>query len=133
MSTHDIQIGHRRSYGAGGVPLALSERERKQHLFVVGGSGTGKSTLLLNQIIQDIYNGAGLTLVDPHGDLALDVLRLIPGERTSDVLYFSPEDREHPVGLNPLAGVSVEEHPATASAVTESLRQIWADSWGATP
>lgn len=130
MSTHDIQIGNRRSYGGGGVPLALSERERKQHLFVVGGSGTGKSTLLQNALIQDIYNGAGVTLIDPHGDLALDLLRLIPSERVSDVLYFDPADREHPIGFNPLAGVAAEEHPATASAVAESLRQIWADSWG---
>jgi len=126
----NIAIGHRETYGGSRAPFDIPCCDRLRHLLVLGQSGTGKSTFLANSVIQDIYGGAGITLIDPHGDLSEEVLAAVPPERVSDVLYFNPADREHPIGFNPLAGVPEERHPQVASDVVEALHSIWADSWG---
>src|SRR5450432_2627025 len=73
---------------------------RRRHLYVVGQTGTGKSTLLLNLIRQDLLAGEGLALLDPHGDLAESVLEYIPRARTNDLVYINPADTERPIGFN---------------------------------
>ncbi len=83
-----------------GEPVTLDGEPRTQGLYVVGLQGTGKSTLLLNLIHQDMEAGHGLCLLDPHGDLVRDVLARVPPERQQDVLYLNPLDYEHPFGLN---------------------------------
>ena len=80
--------------------IGLSEEERQRHLYIVGGTGTGKTTLLKYMIVQDIKAGRGVAVVDPHGDLAADLLNYIPKRRAKDLIYFNPADYRRPVGIN---------------------------------
>src|SRR3984885_12412968 len=84
----------------------LDAEERRRHLYIVGQTGTGKSTLLLNLIAQDLTAGEGLALLDPHGDLAEAALMHVPRERTNDLVYINPADAERPIGFNPLSAVT---------------------------
>lgn len=81
-------------------PIRLSVGDRQRHMYVVGQTGTGKSTFLENLALQDMLNGNGFAFVDPHGDVAEKLLAMVPKERTEDVIYFSPADMEYPMGLN---------------------------------
>ena len=80
--------------------IGLSEEERKRHVYIVGGTGTGKTTLLKYMIVQDIKAGRGVAVIDPHGDLATDLLNYIPKRRVKDLIYFNPADYKHPIGIN---------------------------------
>ena len=108
----------------------LAPEDRAQHLYIVGKTGLGKSTLLRNLILQDLYAGRGVGLLDPHGDLARDVLDAIPRGRTNDVLYFNPGDLSRPVGLNLLPKVPRDEEHLVVSGVLSAFRGIWGSSWG---
>jgi hypothetical protein len=81
-------------------------------------------------IVQDIEAGEGVGLIDPHGDLALDVLDAIPPHRTRDVVYFNPADREFPIGLNLLRAVPRERRDLVASGLVSAFKNVWSDSWG---
>jgi len=81
-------------------PIRLSPHDRQRHMYVVGQTGTGKSTFLENLALQDMLSGNGFAFVDPHGDTAERLLSMVPKERTEDVLYFSPADMDNPMGLN---------------------------------
>lgn len=81
-------------------PIRLSLNDRQRHMYVVGQTGTGKSTFLENLALQDMLNGEGFAFVDPHGDTAEKLLAMVPRERTEDVIYFSPADMDYPMGLN---------------------------------
>ncbi len=81
-------------------PIRLSLGDRQRHMYVVGQTGTGKSTFLENLALQDMLSGNGFAFVDPHGDTAERLLAMVPKERTEDVIYFSPADMDHPMGLN---------------------------------
>src|SRR6185295_15562416 len=82
------------------VAVALSPKQRTQHLYVIGSSGTGKSTFLLNCIVQGMAAGEGLAVLDPHGDLIDEILAHVPEERHADVVLVDPADRDWPVGFN---------------------------------
>jgi len=81
-------------------PIRVALQDRQRHMYVVGQTGTGKSTFLENLALQDMMNGNGFAFVDPHGDTAEKILAMVPRERTEDVIYFSPSDMEYPMGLN---------------------------------
>jgi hypothetical protein len=81
-------------------PIRLSLTDRQRHMYVVGQTGTGKSTFLENLALQDMLSGNGFAFVDPHGDTAEKLLSMVPKERTEDVIYFSPADMDYPMGLN---------------------------------
>lgn len=100
----------------------LPDENRLTHLWVVGKTGMGKSTFLLNCIVQDLRAGRGCCLIDPKGDLAKEVLTVIPPFRRKDVVYFDPADIDYPIGFNPLE--------ATASAVMAAFHHLFRDSWG---
>jgi hypothetical protein len=112
------------------VPFSLSPEDRRHHVYVVGKSGTGKTTLLRNMILQDIEAGRGVGLIDPHGDLALDIMDHIPRHRAEDVAYFDPSDAEHPVGFNLLGHVPPAKRHLVASGIVSVFRGIWPDFWG---
>ncbi|MFA5995078.1 MAG: type IV secretion system DNA-binding domain-containing protein [Patescibacteria group bacterium] len=84
------------------TPVKIKRADRQRHLYVIGQTGSGKSVLLSSLAVQDIKNGEGVCVIDPHGDLVQDVLERIPKERADDVVVFSPSDIERPVGLNML-------------------------------
>lgn len=111
-------------------PLVLSAEARRQHLYVVGKTGTGKSTLLKSLLVQDIEAGRGCGVIDPHGDLAEELLGQIPRRRTDDVVYFDPGDLEHPVAFNPIEAVPPDERHLIARGVVAACEHLWAESWG---
>ena len=80
--------------------IRIGREDRTRHVYVIGKSGVGKSNLLTNMAVQDIHNGDGVAIIDPHGDLVDDILTAIPGERIEDVIYFNPADTGRPMGLN---------------------------------
>ncbi|MBI1784696.1 type IV secretion system DNA-binding domain-containing protein [Candidatus Sumerlaeota bacterium] len=125
-------IGVRHSW-SGDVPFGLSRADRRQHVYCIGQTGAGKTTLLRNLILQDIEAGRGVAVIDPHGDLAHDLLDHIPRRRTDDLVYFNPADLEHPVGFNLLERVPEDRRPLVASSVVSVFKSIWRDSWGSAP
>jgi hypothetical protein len=110
--------------------FGIREADRMAHMYVVGKTGTGKSTLLETLLVQDLRAGRGLALLDPHGDLVERVLREVPSSRTDDLVYFDAADPEQPVGFNPLQRIAPARRPLVAGAIVDALRGIWADSWG---
>ena len=82
------------------TPISLSALERSRHVYIVGGTGSGKTTMMKYKIIQDIEAGRGVGVIDPHGDLATELLGYIPKARIKDVIYFNPSDYKHPLGIN---------------------------------
>ena len=93
-----IYVGHRHEWG-GDAPFGFEIAPRRQHVYVIGQTGSGKSTLLRNLILQDIEAGRGVALIDPHGDLAADILDNLPPWRTDDVVYFDPASPD-PLAIN---------------------------------
>jgi len=96
-----IELGYN-TYRGIHTPVWMKEKDRTRHMYIVGKSGTGKSQLIANLAIQDIINGHGVAVVEPHGDLIEQILGNIPRERVDDVVHFNPSDLERPVGLNML-------------------------------
>lgn len=116
------------------TPIGLTEHERERHVYVIGGTGNGKTTMLQYSIIQDMQNGKGVAVVDPHGDMAETLLRHVPPERINDVVYFNPDDLEHPFALNLLEltpGLEGNELLREKDIITESVvsvfRKIFSD------
>jgi len=104
--------------------------DRALHIYSIGKTGTGKSTLLKQMIIDDICKGRGVAVADPHGDLINDVLEYIPENRVDDVVYFSPADREYPIGFNLFENVSPEYKNIVASGIVSVFKKIFGESWG---
>lgn len=131
MDTSPIALGTRTYWVSDEEKLVLLHPEdRAQHLYVVGKTGLGKSTLLRNLILQDLYAGRGVGLLDPHGDLAREVLDMIPRSRTNEVLYFNSGDLARPVGLNLLPQVPPDSAHLVVSGLLSAFRGIWGSSWG---
>ena len=86
-------------------PFGIKDGDRLGHIYCIGKTGVGKSTLLENMAISDIEKGKGLCIIDPHGDIAEDILNYIPVDRIKDVIYFNPSDIAHSIGFNPLRSV----------------------------
>lgn len=105
--------------------------DRRYHTYAVGKTGTGKSTMLRNMIIDDIQKGRGIAVVDPHGDLIQHVLDFIPDHRVQDIVYFNPADREHPVGFNLLESVDPDLRSIVASGLMSIFTKLWANVWSA--
>lgn len=99
-------------------------------MYCLGKTGSGKTTLLRNLILQDILAGEGVGVIDPHGDLAEELLDCIPPSRTDDVVYFNPADTEFPIGFNLLRTVPKDVRHLVASGFVSALKSIWHDSWG---
>lgn len=112
------------------TPFGIKDKDRLHHIYVIGKTGTGKSTLLLNMAISDIERGNGFALIDPHGDIAESILDYIPESRIEDVVYFNPADLEFPIGFNQIKGVHPDHHHLVASGLVSTFKKIWADSWG---
>ena len=110
--------------------VSLSREERKRHIYIVGKSGSGKSTTLFNLAMYDIADGEGVAIIDPHGDLAEAVADCIPAHRTHAVCYLDAADTEYPVGFNPLADIPPERHALAASGIVSAFKHLWRDSWG---
>ncbi len=104
--------------------------DRRRHMYVVGKSGMGKSTVLENMIVQDMNKGRGLAVVDPHGDLAEKIINYIPDSRVKDIVYFNPSDAEFPIAFNVVEQVEPHLRHLVASGLIGVFQKLWADSWG---
>ena len=129
MDEHFSHIGIREIWG-GERSVGLSVADQRQHLYVIGKTGSGKTTLLRNLIVQHLAAGHGIGLIDPHGDLADELLDCIPPHRADDLVYFNPGDLEFPIGLNLLANVAPDDRHLVASGIVGAFKSIWRDSWG---
>src|ERR1044071_3931664 len=110
--------------------FGIKRADRRAHMYIIGKTGTGKSTLLETLIRQDMENGEGLALLDPHGDLVEKVLTIVPETRRGDLLYFDVADMSKPLGFNPLEHVSPERRALAAAGLLDAFKKIWADTWG---
>lgn len=115
---------------AHGGEVAFTHEERERHVYIVGKSGSGKSTFLFNLAMGDISRGEGVAVIDPHGDLALDILDAIPRSRINDVCYLDVTDTERPVGFNPVTRIAPERRALAAAGIVSAFKHLWADSWG---
>lgn len=129
---YDVCLGEYNIWSA--QQIGLFREDRRRHCYVIGQTGTGKSTLLHSMIVQDIHKGEGVVVVDPHGSLADDVLASIPKERIGDVVFIDPSETDRPVGINPLFGsssLSQEERERKATRIHSAIKGVYEDSWGA--
>jgi len=110
--------------------FGIKKDDRRRHVYLIGKTGMGKSTVLENMIIQDIQNGEGVAVVDPHGDLVEKVVEYIPGERVNDVIYFNPADLDFPISFNVFEKVDRAHQHLIASGLIGIFKKLWADSWG---
>lgn len=113
------------------VRFGIKPDDRRRHMYIIGQTGTGKSTLLENLAINDIRNGNGLAIIDPHGEFAEKMLDFIPENRIDDVIYFNPADMKFPVAFNPLEQVNSDFRHLVASSVMGVFKKIWVDAWSA--
>lgn len=111
--------------------FGIKEKDRLQHMYIIGQTGTGKTTLLKNLAIQDIKTGQGLAVIDPHGEFVEDLLDSIPEERLQETIYFNPIDVEHPIGFNVLEVKDPEHKHLVASGLMAIFTKIWANVWSA--
>lgn len=109
--------------------FGIKRKDRRQHMYVLGKSGTGKSVLLHNLITQNIKNGEGVCVIDPHGELAEEILELIPEERVKDVIYFNPADPDYHIGFNVLQINDPKLKHLVASGIMGIFTKIWANAW----
>lgn len=129
MDDWHIVLGQRDTGGQEST-FGLSPQDRRHHLYIIGKSGTGKTTLLHNLLMQDICTGNGVGVVDPHGDLARDILNFIPRSRVEDVVYFNPADMEYPIGMNLLGSKPPDDRHLVASGVVNIFKTTWPEFWG---
>jgi len=109
--------------------FGIKRKDRRQHMYVLGKSGTGKSVLLSNLIVQNIQNGEGVCVVDPHGELVEEILHLIPDYRAKDVIYFNPADADFHIGFNVIQLDDPKYKHLVASGLMGIFTKIWANAW----
>lgn len=110
--------------------FGIKSLDRRRHMYVIGKTGMGKSTLLENMVYSDIAAGRGLAVVDPHGDLADSVLNFVPSHRTNQVVVFDPSDRDFPVAFNMLENIDPSLNSIVCSGMVGIFKKIYGESWG---
>lgn len=106
-------------------PVYIRDDDRRRHMYIIGKTGTGKTELLKDLIMQDIRAGKGICYMDPHGDAIQDLLKMIPPERAEDVIYFNPGDTERPMGLNLLEAYTEDQKHFVATAVINMMYKLF--------
>lgn len=129
-TTDCVKIG-RTSYRGRIVEFGIKEgSDRLRHMYMIGKTGAGKTSLFQSMIIQDILHGNGVGVIDPHGDLIKDILQYIPDERIKDVILIDPSDLEKPVGINVMELFEGENLDKVTSDMVNAFKSIFAESWG---
>ncbi len=113
------------------VPFGIKTDDRRRHMYVIGKTGMGKTTMMENMAVQDIRNGHGVCFMDPHGDSVVKILNYIPSERINDVVYFNPADLEYPIAFNIMESVEGRFKHLVASGLMGVFTKIWANLWSA--
>src|SRR3989344_7669389 len=113
------------------TPFGIKAVDRMKHIYVIGKTGMGKSTMLENMAAQDILNGNGMAFIDPHGSTVEELLDYVPEDRIKDVIYFAPFDIEHPISFNIMEDVGFDKRHLVVSGLMSAFEKIWADAWSA--
>lgn len=111
-------------------PFGIKDHDRFGHVYIIGKTGVGKSTLIKNMALSDIVRGNGVCVIDPHGDLVTEILPHIPEKRTTDLVYLNPQDAKCKFRINPLKDIPIEYHHLVASSLVTIFKKMWFDSWG---
>ncbi|MEK7662176.1 MAG: DUF87 domain-containing protein, partial [Patescibacteria group bacterium] len=109
--------------------FGIKRIDRARHMYIIGKTGMGKSTLLENMAIQDIQNGEGVAIMDPHGSMAEKLLDYVPESRIKDVIYFAPFDSDFPISFNVMEDVGYDKRHLVASGLMSAFKKIWQDAW----
>ncbi|MBI4049406.1 MAG: type IV secretion system DNA-binding domain-containing protein [Candidatus Doudnabacteria bacterium] len=128
---NDITLFAKTNFRNREVPFGIRLDDRRRHMYVIGKTGMGKTTMIENMVIQDIQNGHGVAFVDPHGDSVERILNFIPSNRVNDVVYFNPADMDFPIAFNPLEAVDPKYKHLVASGLMGVFTKIWAGVWSA--
>jgi len=110
--------------------FGIKEIDRANHVYIVGKTGMGKTSLLQNMVIDDVRKGRGVGVIDPHGDFVDMVMKYIPDDRINDVILFDPGDRENPVAFNLMENVDDDYKPILVSGLIAIFKKLWGESWG---
>lgn len=113
------------------VIYGIKDNDRRRHVWVIGKTGTGKSTLIANMAIDDLKKDKGMAIIDPHGDLCEILLDFVPKRRINDVVYFNPSDKNYPISINPLEVRNKEEAELVVSGLMAIFTKVWANVWSA--
>jgi hypothetical protein len=111
------------------VPFGIKTDDRRRHMYVIGKTGMGKTTMMENMVIQDIRNGHGVCFIDAHGDSVARILDFIPPSRINDVIYFNPSDLAHPIAFNVMESVDDQFKHLVADGLMGVFTKIWANMW----
>jgi len=131
MNHEEITYFAQTDYRNKKVTFGIKPKDRARHLYVIGKTGMGKSTLLENLAAQDITNGEGVAVIDPHGSFAEKMLEYVPEHRINDVVYFAPFDLDNPVAFNVMENIGADKRHLVASGLMSTFKKIWADAWSA--
>jgi len=126
----DISIFAKTNFRNEQIPFGIKRADRRGHMYLLGKTGTGKSTLMETLMVDDMKRGYGFALIDPHGDLVKKIKMQIPEDRVSDVIDFDIPNPFQPYGFNPLANVPEAKRPLAASGLIQVFKHLWVESWG---
>ncbi len=127
---NDIAVFAQTTYRNEFKKFGIKTDDRRRHMYLIGKTGMGKSTILENMIVSDIRAGFGVAVVDPHGDLAEKIVEYIPDNRVKDVVYLNPSDIDFPIAFNVVEQVEPHLRHLVASGLIGVFKKLWADSWG---
>src|SRR5437867_6965258 len=130
MSSSDVTHFAQADFRNNRHRFGIKDQDRFAHIYIIGKTGTGKTTLLETMVLQDIRRSAGIALIDPHGDLVERIARQIPEWRKRDVVYLNASDPHQPFGYNPLRHVREDRISLAASGFLEVFKKMWPDAWG---
>lgn len=130
-SDNDITLFAKTNFRNREVSFGIKRDDRRRHMYIIGKTGMGKTTMIENMVIQDIQDGHGVAFVDPHGDSVEKVLNFIPANRINDVVYLNPADSDFPIAFNPLESVDPKYKHLVASGLMGVFTKIWAGVWSA--
>ncbi len=128
--SHDITYFAKTNFRGQEAIFGIKTDDRRRHMYIIGKTGMGKTNLLEHLVLQDIQNGHGVAYVDPHGDTAEKLIRMIPPDRIKDVIYFNPADQAFPIAFNVMEQVAPEYRHLVASGLIGVFKKLWAESWG---
>lgn len=126
----EVAVFARTSFRNEQTPFGIKRKDRRAHMYVLGKTGTGKSTLLEALMLNDMKRAYGFALLDPHGDLLKRIRDRIPADRTDEVIDLDVSNPTQPYGFNPLANVAPPKRPLACSGLVQVLKHLWSDSWG---
>jgi CxxC-x17-CxxC domain-containing protein len=130
MDNNEITLFAETNFRNERVKFGIKTEDRRRHFYIIGKTGTGKTTLEENMAIQDIQAGRGVGIVDPHGEFSEKILDFVPSHRINDVIYFNPADLDFPIAFNAIEKVDPEHRHLIASGLVGVFKKLWAETWG---